>query len=41
MKPMFSAFAVMVAIMIGADLVLDRIGFSAQDRGSSSAVRLD
>ena len=41
MKAMLSAFAAIIVIMFGADLALDRIGFSAEERTSSPDVRLD
>jgi len=41
MKAMLSGFAVIVVIAIGANLILDRVGYSAQERNSGTAVRLD
>ena len=41
MKAMMAAFATMVVITVGADVVLDQIGFSAEEQGSGAAVRLD
>lgn len=40
MKMMLTAFAAIVVIAIGADLALDRIGFSTSDRTAGEAVRL-
>lgn len=41
MKPMLAAFAVLGVITLGAGFGLPQLGFSAQDQGSSDAVRLD
>ena len=41
MKPMFAAFAAIAIIAIGSNYALKRAGFSAQEQGSSSSVRLD
>lgn len=41
MKAMLSAFAAIVIIAVGSNVILDNIGFSAQDRASGPAVRLD
>ncbi len=41
MKAMFAGFAAMIVISIGAYYALGQMGFSAQDRFSSEAVRLD
>ncbi|MFQ6553927.1 hypothetical protein AAD018_016425 [Aestuariibius insulae] len=41
MKAMFLAFVAMGILAVGADLALDRIGFSSSDRGSGADVRLD
>ncbi|WP_298837039.1 hypothetical protein [uncultured Roseobacter sp.] len=41
MKAMFLAFAAMAVIAVGADFALDEMGFSAQERGTGGAVRLD
>ncbi len=41
MKAMWIAFAAMIVIAIAAWGVLEQSGFSAADRGSGSAVRLD
>lgn len=40
MKPMLGAFAAIFVIAIIADFALDNAGFSAEERNSSSAVRL-
>ncbi len=41
MKAMLAAFAAMALIAIGSNMVLNEMGFSAQDRASGNAVRLD
>ena len=41
MKAMWTAFLMAAVITVGADLVLDRIGYSSQEQGSGEAVRLD
>lgn len=41
MKAMLTAFAAIAIIAFGSNLVLDNAGFSAAERGSGSAVRLD
>lgn len=41
MKAMFAAFAAIAVITVAAPLTLDRMGFSAADRASGGAVRLD
>ena len=41
MKTMWLAFAATAVIAVGADQVLDRLGFSARDVNSGGAVRLD
>lgn len=41
MKAMFTAFAVIVVIAIGSNLILKQSGFSSQDRAVGAAVRLD
>lgn len=41
MKAMFAAFAAIVLIAIGSNLILQEAGFSAQDRATGAAVRLD
>ena len=40
MKTMLVAFVATIAITVGADTVLDQMGFSAEDRLSGDAVRL-
>jgi len=40
MKSMLLAFAAIAVIAVGADVVLDQIGFSSQERMSGPAVRL-
>lgn len=40
MKPMYLAFLAIVVLAIGSDLVLDRIGFSSQERSAGNSVRL-
>lgn len=39
MKSMLIAFIAIIVIAIGADVVLDTIGFSAEDRTTGDAVR--
>ena len=39
MKAMLIAFAAIILIAIGANQVLDRMGFSSADRTSSASVR--
>lgn len=41
MKTVILAFAAIVVIAVGADLVLDQTGFSTGDVTTGSAVRLD
>ncbi len=41
MKAMLTAFAATAVIAIGADFILDQVGFSSQERTTGSAVRLD
>ena len=41
MRAMLTAFVAVAVIAVGADIILDNVGYSSQDRGSSSAVRLD
>lgn len=41
MKAMLVAFAAIAVIAVGSDAVLDQVGFSAQERTSGDAVRLD
>ncbi|MEO3416985.1 hypothetical protein AAFO92_20215 [Roseovarius sp. CAU 1744] len=41
MKSMLTAFAAVAVIAIGADFVLDGMGYSAEAANSGSAVRLD
>jgi len=38
---MLTAFVAIAIIAVGANLVLDNIGFSSQERTAGSAVRLD
>lgn len=40
MKAMLTAFAAIVVIAIGANEVLDRVGFSSAEKATSSSVRL-
>jgi len=40
MKAMFAAFAAIIVIAVGANLILGQAGFSAQDRTAGAAVRL-
>lgn len=40
MKAMLLAFLAIIVIAVGANLTLDKIGFSSQDKTSGSAVRL-
>ena len=41
MKTMLIAFVAIAVIAVGANLVLDNIGYSSQDRAAGSSVRLD
>ncbi len=41
MKPMLSAFAAIAIIAVGSSFALNQAGFSSQEQGSSSSVRLD
>lgn len=41
MKAMLAAFAAIALIAIGANVILDQVGFSSAERGTGSAVRLD
>lgn len=41
MRTMLTAFIATVVIAVGADVALDRIGWSSAQQGSSSSVRLD
>ena len=41
MNAMFAAFAAIAIIAVGANLYLGQAGFSAQERATGDAVRLD
>ena len=41
MKAMLTAFVAIAVIAVGSNLVLSKAGFSAQDRTSGAAVRLN
>ncbi|MFC6637340.1 hypothetical protein [Sulfitobacter sediminilitoris] len=41
MRAMITAFVAVAVIAVGANIILDNVGFSSQDRSSSNAVRLD
>ncbi len=41
MKAMLAGFALIALIAVGADLALEGVGYSAQDRNSGTAVRLN
>lgn len=41
MKAMLSAFVAIAVIAVGSNVILNNAGFSAQEQGSGSAVRLD
>ena len=41
MKPMLAAFAAIAIIAVGSNFALKQAGFSSQEQGSSSSVRLD
>lgn len=41
MKAMLGAFVAIAVIAVGSNVVLNEAGFSAQDRTSGAAVRLD
>ena len=41
MKAMLVAFAAIAVIAVGSNAVLNEVGFSAQERTSGPAVRLD
>lgn len=41
MKAMIAGFAAIVLIAVGANIALQEFGWSAADRGSGNAVRLD
>ena len=41
MKAMLIAFAAIIVIAIGANVALDNVGFSSEERTAGSAVRLD
>ncbi len=41
MKAMLAGFAAIAVIAVGADLVLDRAGFAADEKFSGQAVRLE
>ncbi|MEZ5882191.1 MAG: hypothetical protein R3D35_16210 [Nitratireductor sp.] len=41
MKAMLFAFVALVVISVGANLVLDGMGFSSAENNTSAAVRLD
>jgi len=41
MKAMLSAFVAIAVIAVGSNMILSEAGFSAQDRTSGAAVRLD
>jgi len=40
MKAFLASIVVMIAIMFGADMVLDRTGFSSAEQASAGSVRL-
>ena len=40
MKTQLFAFAAIVVLAVGADLILDQIGFSSSERSASDSVRL-
>jgi hypothetical protein len=41
MKAMLAGFAMIAVVAVGANLILREAGFSAQERHSGDAVRLD
>lgn len=41
MKAMFTGIAAIVIIAVGANLILQRTGYSSQEQQSGAAVRLD
>lgn len=41
LKAMFTAFAVIVLVAVGANIILENAGFSTQKGTSSADVRLD
>ncbi|WP_268884093.1 hypothetical protein [Jannaschia marina] len=41
MKAMLTAFAACILIAVVADIGLDRIGFTSEERQSADSVRLD
>jgi len=41
MKAFLAALVVMAVISVGADAVLDTVGFSTSEQGSTQHVRLD
>lgn len=41
MKAMLTAFVAIAIIAIGSNLILNQAGFSSQEQGAGSAVRLD
>lgn len=41
MKAMLGAFVAIAVISVGSNLILHEAGFSSQERGAGSAVRLD
>ncbi len=41
MKPMLIAFAAIIVIAVGSDLILNQMGFSSADVSASSSVRLE
>ena len=41
MRTMITAFIAVIVIAFGADYALHQLGFSSQEQGSSSSVRLD
>ena len=40
MKPMLIAFAAIIVIAVGSDLVLDNLGFSSAEMSTGSSARL-
>ena len=41
MKAMLAGFALIAVIAVGADLVLDQVGFAADEKHAGDDVRLD
>ncbi len=41
MKAMLSGFAAMVIVAVGANIALNEIGFSSEERFSSPSTRID